>query len=514
MKQLPRILALTILFLPACNSSTSEMQRMEEALKLGEIMYQNNENNAVAFIPELDKASAYFASKKQYQKAAQAALYYGYCEQEHDKESAMESLEKAWHYGSVTADSLTAARAQYHMGRLLYFEGTEREALERFRNAEAYAGSAFEEKASAENMMACCQMLLSQLDSAAYSLRRSLENAELAGSNETRNKVLNNYAILCRLKGDYDKAIYYLRQIKTENEEQILLYHLNLGNAFALMKNTDSAAFYYNQVEEELSSPMVKDETRVSAYGSFSQFAESRREYYKALEYRKKHEYYNGELRDKYEQKRMYYIQKKYDYENLQRKMSEKLLYRRHIILILSLLLVVILSFTLVLYHRYIQKRLHEVELNNILLQFIEQNKELLREGAKQEQERLKLIEQLSDIQKERIKAIQKLEVFLKDRRNLSALNDLEHQIFSGQDHWKVMLELIDMVYPGLYDCINKEYPSIKELEKRVLLLSHFRLSRNDEATLLGVSTSVLDKVRGRIRRLKNLDYFKNSLDG
>ena len=120
-----------------------------------------------------------------------------------------------------------------------------------------------------------------------------------------------------------------------------------------------------------------------------------------------------------------------------------------------------------------------------------------MHKGTEQEKEHLKLVEQLSDMQKERIKAMQKLEVFLKDRRNLSA-----------------MLGVIDMAYPGLYDYIKKEYPSSSELEKKVLLLSRFKLLRTDEATLLGISTSVLDKVRGRVKKLKSLDSFGKSLDG
>ena len=248
MKQIPGLLVvLTILFFFFFNSSTSEAQRMEEALKRGEIMYHYNEN-LDTFIPELDKASAYFASKKQYCKAAQAALYFGYCEMEHDKESAMESLGRASYYGSNTRDSLTVARAQYLMGQLLYAEGTENEALKRFRNAEEYFGSNNLGKALAENMMACCKMVLFQLDSAAYYLRKSLENADQADSNDARSKALNNFAILYRLKGESDKAISYLRLIKTENEQKKLLYHLNLGNIFADLQKIDNE--YSNIVDK------------------------------------------------------------------------------------------------------------------------------------------------------------------------------------------------------------------------------------------------------------------------
>ncbi len=350
-------------------------------------------------------------------------------------------------------------------------------------------------------------MLLQQFDSTAYYLNLSLEDARRSQSSKAMQKALNNYAILHHLQGEYNKAISCLRLIHPENEQQRLLKHLNLGDAFAASGELDSASYYYHIVEKKLYDIMVKDETKIAIIGSLSSFAESQGNYRKALEYRKEHERCNGDLRDKREKKSTYYVQQKYDYERLQREMNDRVIQKKRIIVMLVLALVVILIITLLLYHRYIQKQLREVELNNILLQFMEQNTELLNKDAEQEWEKLEMVQQLKAFQKERVKAMQTLEVLLKDRKNSIALNDLKNQLFGERDHWTVMLEFINKAYPGLYDGIKTKYPMLNELELKVVLLSNFKLSRADEAAILGVSTSVLDKVRGRVRRVKSLDF-------
>ena len=46
----------------------------------------------------------------------------------------------------------------------------------------------------------------------------------------------------------------------------------------------------------------------------------------------------------------------------------------------------------------------------------------------------------------------------------------------------------------------------MSELERRVYMLNDFKLSRIDEALLLDVSTSVLDKARGKVKKLLEQD--------
>lgn len=114
--------------LTSCGPYSSEARRMDAAFEQARLVYGEGENDTLLFIPELDKASAYYASKKQYDKAALSALYHGYAEMDYDKAEAMEAFSNAERYGLLVNDCLTMARAQYQMGRMLYKDRIEKEA--------------------------------------------------------------------------------------------------------------------------------------------------------------------------------------------------------------------------------------------------------------------------------------------------------------------------------------------------------------------------------------------------
>ncbi len=112
---------LLLAMLTACNSR--ESQEMEQALEQAKAVYGNGnleiEVDTVLFIPGLSEAPDYFAGKRQYEKAALAALLNGYTEKDFDREAAMVSFKEAEHYGKLAQDSLTMARAEYWMGKYM-----------------------------------------------------------------------------------------------------------------------------------------------------------------------------------------------------------------------------------------------------------------------------------------------------------------------------------------------------------------------------------------------------------
>ena len=177
-------------------------------------------------------------------------------------------------------------------------------------------------------------------------------------------------------------------------------------------------------------------------------------------------------------------------------------------LLSILLLLLVTLFF---LYYKYMQKDLKEAETNAILLKIMSQNTTLAQDNEKMEHKQIELIQNLNGLLTEKLKTMQKLDVLSKDRKNMFFLKDLERQVFGGMDHWEVMLNIIDSLYPGLQDEIRQDYPQMDELEYKVCLLTRFNLSRQEEAQLLNVSISVLDKVRGRV---KHWILEEKSLDG
>ena len=116
--------------------------------------------------PELEHAAAYYARKKQYGKAAHAALYSGFVQQHYDeKEAAMRSFKEAEEYGELAGDSLAMAFAEYCMGKMLYNDYMEQEAMDLLQKSERFIGNHFLERASIENSKAVVFMIKEQYDS-------------------------------------------------------------------------------------------------------------------------------------------------------------------------------------------------------------------------------------------------------------------------------------------------------------------------------------------------------------
>ena len=218
----------SVLRMPA---SFSERERMDMALLQAEALFGDHgqdispvmdddffdDHDNISTSPELERATAYYAKKKQYDKAAHAALYSGFVQQHYDeKENAMRSFKDAEQYGGLVGDSLTMARAQYRMGKMLYDDYMEKEAVGLFKYANSSFGNHYNERALALNMEAVAYMVLKQFDSANFCLKKSLAYAEKSQSNKAKRKVLNNYAVFYRLQGNHVQAIESLRQIASE----------------------------------------------------------------------------------------------------------------------------------------------------------------------------------------------------------------------------------------------------------------------------------------------------------
>ena len=149
-----------------------------------------------------------------------------------------------------------------------------------------------------------------------------------------------------------------------------------------------------------------------------------------------------------------------------------------------------------------VKRSKREAKANANLFHFMQQNKTLVENNMAQEQKAKDAAQQLSDMLNARLIAMQKLDYCLKTPKDKIALKDLEKQVFGDGDHWEAVKEVLDALYPGLWETIGLKYPDMDEMERRVCFLSRLKLSRLGEATLLGISTSVLDKLRTKVRKM------------
>lgn len=495
----------------------NERQRMDMALLQAEALFGDRGNEISPVMdddffddkpflttsPDLERAAAYYSSKKQYVKAAHAALYSGFVQQHYsDKTAAMQSFKEAERFGIIAKDSLTVAQAKCLMGRLLYDDGLENDALDLLKEADDGLDKRYADKALVQNMMAVCYMLQGDYEEAETCLQQSLVFSERSQIKRLKRRVLNNYAVLYRQQRKYDEAIGFLWQIGNESnltETEKTLLCLNLGKTYSAYGKIDSATFYYHQLEKILPVVNVKDESRISAYGALSQFAKSLCNDSLALQYRETHEKLLYSVMKQKQEQNIYRIQQQYDYETLQNTMNQKLARTQRIIALGIVLLLSVVS--LFLYHSS-QRNKREAETNANLFHFMQQNEELKRRYVEYSNTDSDKSQKMSDLLSDKFRTMQKLDYYLQNQGDKNTLRELEKELFGGKSHLDVIMDLFDTMYPDLQATFKAKYPQATDLECKVYLLSRFRLPRVEEATLLCISTSVLDKVRGKVRKM------------
>ena len=534
----------SVLRMPA---SFSERERMDMALVQAEALFGDrgqeispvmdddffDDRATLSTSPELERAADYYARKKQYAKAARAALYSGFVQQHYnEKEHAMRSFKEAEEYGKLADDSLAVAQSEYWMGKLLYSEGREQEAINSFFVSESYFGNHYGERALIENSKAVIYILMNQYDNASNCLEKGLSWAEKERFEKARLKVLNNQAVLSRIRGEYGDAIAHLKQMaSTSNmdETEEFVFYLNMGKAFLSAKEMDSAVSYFKHVETLLSTKEIKVETRASAYGALSQFAEQQGDIQKALHFKDQREDLLSDVLSQRQKQVIYRIQMQYDYESLQNLMNQKLIRRQHIITLFGILTIIGLAALAVSQIRLAKTRKQEAETKANLFHFMQQNRELAQRSKEQEQTQLFLTqkhkeseqayegllkekqkleetaakygEKLSIALKKEQSVMLRLHVFLENQGDEELLRKLEKSVYGKQTHLDAMMETVDRLYPQLREIVKQENLGLDENEQLDVIMSYFNISRQDEALLLDKTTDMVDKIRNRSRK-------------
>ncbi len=500
----------------------SERERMDMALLQAEALF-GDQGNAISPVmdddffdnhgnlstsPELERASAYYAKKKQFAKAAKAALYSGFVQQHYnEKEEAMKSFKEAEQYGGLVNDSLSVAQAEYWMGKMLYYDGMEQEALNSLLISESLIGNRYADRAFIENSKAVLYILMNQYDSAEICLQKGLVWADKAHFEKAQQKILNNYAVLCRLEKKYDHSIAYLTQMVklNDNEEtNLFLYYLNMGKTFASAKEMDSVELYFKHVETLLSNKGIMLESKVSAYDALSQFAEERGDFQNALKFKEQREDFLAKVLVQRQEQAVYRVQHQYDYESLQNVMNKKIIRKHNVILIISVLLLITTIIIVILQYRHKQLLESEKEMKRQM--------DVLRLDLRQTVKSSVVDNEISS----------RLRTILLANRILKLTNapqkewqSLVSQIMNGgQEPFEAARDVLETVYPHLYSAILGNYPDLTETEAKICLLSCSELSNKEIAEFLGLRPNTVNQNRSNLRKKLDLkpDRMKEQL--
>ena len=392
----------------------------------------------------------------------------------------MRSFKEAEQYGKLAIDSLTVAQAQFKMGKMLLDTGMKQEALAMLQTAHSNFGNRFVDKALTQNILSVCYLLQGDFDNAETYLHQSLLDMEISQSevNKLNRKIWNNYAVLYRIQGKHDQAIdclYRMMEDSGLDENEIFMSSLNLGNVFFDIKEMDSAAKYYQHIEDIMPTVNLKKETIASAYSALSRFAEKQNDAVLALQYREKHE------------KILY---------DLMLQQQEQTIYR--ILLLITTILILLLQYR----HKQLLKSEEEMK------QQLDDLKQDLLQTVK--------ISVLDHEISSRLRLILKVhDKTLQGNDPKKEWQSLVWQIMNGkEDPFEAARSVLETAYPKLYSTIKESYPNLTETETKICLLSCSDLSNAEIAELLGLSTNTINQNRSNLRKKLNLkpDKMKEQL--
>ena len=105
----------------------------------------------------------------------------------------------------------------------------------------------------------------------------------------------------------------------------------------------------------------------------------------------------------------------------------------------------------------------------------------------------------------EKTKLIEQLEQQVSDKpltdEQQQLANELSHQTILTEEDWEKFKTLFEKVYPGLFLKLKEMVPDITAAEHRMAALTRLHLSTKQMASMLGISTDSVYKIRQRLRK-------------
>ena len=488
------------LLLASCTfRSKAKTERM--AAVVSEVRDKYRADEDISQNDEIFEAYDYFVEIKDYQNAAPAALYSGRVRQaKKEYESAMNCYQEADHYGRLVGDSISAAFAQYYIGDLLNASGHEEEAIVNYKAAAELWGDSLSRKAKCLNAVAMMNIVIEEYDSAFIYLEKALKLAQTGNDNITEASVWNNYSVAYQLLDDNDAALDCLRKaIPLVDRKRRPIALMNLAKVYLALDERDSLEYYKSAMLNAIEEVECRPETMAAVYAFLIKDALNNGDYATAFELEKQHEQVALDILSDQTQSSVLEIQKKYDFEAQANQHNRQMLSRQRLIIVLTVILIVALAIMASLILYALKKKKIEAEVNANLLELKKRNAQHQQTDGK-----------LKDEYLQKCHIIRCFEVYSHDRNNTMNFKDLEKALFEGEDHWTSFEQAFEGVHPGFIASIKKRCPDLTETEFRYCLLSHFKLSRQEHADVLGCSVYNVDKIRASLNRKLKVNSYEN----
>ena len=422
-----------------------------------------------------------------------------------NKADAMRLFKEAEHYGLSANDPLTVAHARLNIAQCLGYYADKEEVVSLLKSAAEGFGEDYADRADALRELGDFYQFHRAYDTAEMVLQQAWAYAEQSGSVETKRTVSSAFHAMYFNAGEYEKSGDYLRRFlqmsMPDVDDRTMMYYYNgMGDIFYEMGNSDSTAYYYGKLEE-LVNQAESDKDIWFYFYTLAHQAKSRGDFEKAFDYYCRYDIGNNHSKIEEKRNNLIAMSQKYDKAVMQNELNEKIIRKQRVIILISGIAALVLLAFLISQIRLARNRKREAEINAELFHFKQQNVALTQREAEHEQIQKDYADRLSEALDKEQQTMMLLDIYLNNSKKANLFNDLERSVFGDKDHWKAMLAVVEEKYPSLWETLGQKFPDLDEDEKKSFILSHFRVSRQEEADYLGTTVNMVDKLRGRVRK-------------
>lgn len=454
------------------------------------------------------EACRYYEKKQDLPQQTKATLYSAcVLEAQGQTDAAVDAYNKAFALASQNADSVMMAKAMHYLGNLNYNIGYYEEAVKNFRQADNFYANNLSKKAQMHRAIGATFTLKHENDSALLYLERGLKLARDAEDELEESYILNTMSIVYREKGDYEKSLLLLRQSVSVGlaDNDSIRHHLNYANLFLGMNELDSAEYYAKKLQKEVKD--VEDGSlSISIYAFLANYEARVGNMGEAYSHQKSLFELSSSIYDENMKQSVYEAQLKYDFEAQQNQYNKQLANRRRTILLLVIGLLVLAVAVSVAMFRNAQKNKALANALKDLLTFKHENDRMKTDFTEREKELSDMLASCENNMERELRfrqtVMRQLDILSKNYGQRSYLHDLEKTVFGNDSHWAKMMAVFDELYPGVRASLHEHYPQLSEMECNDFVLSIIGVSRSDEAMLLDVSISVVDKMRSKVKKI------------
>ena len=475
------------------------------------------------------RARDYFSARNKYPRTTALAWFYSGCVYRERKqyEQAMEHYKEAEKFAMQTGDADLKGLVQYNTGDLLAEQGLYSEALKNYKNAERFYMQSpekpDEKQANCFSAIGRMFLLSAEKDSAFRYFHKGLEIAEIAGNRELQSLLAQNLSVAYRNEKQYDKAETYLNQSFRLNTDSAKLprYYLNFALLYTGMGRQDSAAWYTEQLKQQINDSLTDNYLKASLYRYLAETEKEKGNFNAAFNYQDLYTNVVEKITKERLQQSVYETQRKFDYERMRNRHERQVtVFQFWFIMLLLAILIGGASFswyTLRQRTRLLHTQEHIETLREIAA---EMNKSFESKISVKDQNLRELLLWKFDV----VKKSALMEQHSTSEMSAAELIKIFHQIVyrgNKNGHWQNILSVFDQVNPGISEKMRRLFPNLTETEYRITLLTYAGMSVKDISVILHLSAHTVQTYRTGLRKKFGIDdisvdtttYLKEVLD-